>query len=1440
MTSNSGSILKVALLLCAFLAMAAESRADIAAVSQLGYHPDSFKQAVLYTSLGSDSFQVIEKSTGEPVYSGAFAKPKNDNGDSVSCQGGMSCLVGDFSSFTREGSYYVKAGSGTISSDFRIGSDVFSSTSLLLLEPFSAWLQQGSGYHADVFKNVEPPFPMMADGSFIMKADMATLTLIRLGAAYNRNPGLFSTDKYYVTRDDTPDIAEHIRKYTDYVAMLQDYEPSSAVSEGWKNSFKCPWDVTPDTSKFNDAPQPCMSFVSETSDLNTAMALLAYVEAIPAIYQEEGKGAAQKLLDRAIKTEAYLRGRQMGSEASGFYAASLFLIYDYTGDEKYLRAAHGARGQVSKALDSLRTYGNEYYWEEYVRHKAGITGLGLEYEHGGKDPAEYFSDKLEQDWSRIRDPVSRNGERLFQYDNNIQFMNSRTMLAEAVIAAKAADFDSDEKFKVIADAQLAWLTGMNAVQHSSDSSGGGPLESRSFIFGIGKFPKEFHFQFTPASFFRNGWTFNNGLRYVPGWINGAFDTFGDGDGIYNYVDKHSYWQYTETTNEVVATAMELYSILDSQYNEKSTVGRPRLAGSSPDIPENPIQDPVTGAPSGPGIFVSKNPERSGSFELEGSVLKGDAYVFVQPDAKIRRVAFFIDDVSGSKPPYKIENSPAFDLAGTAPNGNALPFSAASLSVGQHTITAMVTFNDDTLQVASAAFTIAGSDDSGRPVQDPVNNPGNGGSDLPGNNQAATCTDRTVNQPCARLSEAYDGCTTTVWAEPGSTRPAIIAKACSKPDITLEVYRQSYDSSHDLEACFHAVCVDKNWGSRSGPDPDSPFQPSPGQGQPVTPKQFTASLSITSINGLFVGFLCDHDGGGSFNIDWFADREGKPQETLASDLKVKDFTHSFSESGTYAITCGVWSETMNSYADSVKEIKVDGSKDKMPKKPEISVPGLMLSFSPDRSGAVSLDGREVAGNIYVFAAPDRSVRKVEFYVDQSLNQVENWPAFDLSGTASDGSALPFSTSSLSPGSHVITAAVKLSDDSTRTLSATFTVKAGSDNKDEKEEKGEGGDEGGVRENPVQQQQVRLMFSSNGDRSGAQLLDGQEVTGKIYAFVVPDGGIAQARFYVDDETQSPSPVRIESLSPFDLGGTAGNRDSLPFSIEQWQPGTHSITTVVTFKDGTLQTLTATVVKTESKQNPSSPQRPVSPQLLVSESPDRSGAGPLGGSSVSGDIYVFAQPSGAITKVEFYIDDSGSVFQTENIPEFDLAGTHWDGSALPFDTGSLENGEHVVTAVVTFNDGAMQKVTSLFTVSNAAVGESQGDQFASPIQPDTPTLARVLIYSDDSQAQYQFSDGRVEVICSDASTQIIGPGEVAQPCTPGYVSILSAPSASSGQVDSVQQESVPSAPPTAQADSRSLIYLDEFQIQYSFGDGSIETICTNGVTAITGPGQDTPDCN
>jgi hypothetical protein len=106
-----------------------------------------------------------------------------------------------------------------------------------------------------------------------------------------------------------------------------------------------------------------------------------------------------------------------------------------------------------------------------------------------------------------------------------------------------------------------------------------------------------------------------------------------------------------------------------------------------------------------------------------------------------------------------------------------------------------------------------------------------------------------------------------------------------------------------------------------------------------------------------------------------------------------------------------------------------------------------------------------------------------------------------------------------------------------------------------------------------------------------------------------------------------------------------------------------------------------------------------LLASAFPDRRNPVPLAGRTVAGPTYVFIASQSGIVRVAFYLDDpqmSGAPRQVESYEPWDFAGGT-AGAANAFDTRTIANGAHTITAAVSRSTGGIAVVHASFTVAN-----------------------------------------------------------------------------------------------------------------------------------------------
>jgi N-acetylneuraminic acid mutarotase len=223
---------------------------------------------------------------------------------------------------------------------------------------------------------------------------------------------------------------------------------------------------------------------------------------------------------------------------------------------------------------------------------------------------------------------------------------------------------------------------------------------------------------------------------------------------------------------------------------------------------------------------------------------------------------------------------------------------------------------------------------------------------------------------------------------------------------------------------------------------------------------------------------------------------------------------------------------------------------------------------------------------------------------------------------------------------------------------------------------------------------VSLSSN--RSAPVALAGQSVSGNIYVFTSPDtSDIRRVRFWLDNPTMPGQPRQSDRTAPYDFAGGSATT-AKPFDTRTVADGTHTITAAIEFSTG------ETVVHGSfTVSNNTQPPQPGAYSLKLSTSANRTSAINLSGATVSGNIYVFTSPeTSEIVRVRFYLDNpaaSGSPRHTETTAPYDFAGGT-ASSANPFDTKTLPDGLHTITAAIDLSAGGTELVNGPFTVANS----------------------------------------------------------------------------------------------------------------------------------------------
>src|SRR3954452_21886046 len=324
--------------------------------------------------------------------------------------------------------------------------------------------------------------------------------------------------------------------------------------------------------------------------------------------------------------------------------------------------------------------------------------------------------------------------------------------------------------------------------------------------------------------------------------------------------------------------------------------------------------------------------------------------------------------------------------------------------------------------------------------------------------------------------------------------------------------------------------------------------------------------------------------------------------------------------------------------------------------------LQSSLSPDRSAPTSLDSSTVKGAVYVFTGPEASVKKAEFWLDDTAMSgapvhSETTGPFDFVG-GSPAAASPWDTSALTNGTHTITQQVTTTTNFVYVFTATFTV-----------------NNAVVPPPPPAPAAPTNVQAAAGN--GSVDLSWDAASGTTVGFNV--------------YRAAATPVSITGTP---LNGTtliSGNsfHDGAAANGQYWYY--------------VLQSVDSIGQHSEAHSVSAKPTAPVvgpTYQVTVSGSTDRSAGQSLNGLVVSGDAYIFTSPATSVKTVQFWLDDptmSGPVTRNETTTPYDFIGGS-PAAASPYDTHVLADGVHTITQKVTTTANVVVTTTATFKVVNS----------------------------------------------------------------------------------------------------------------------------------------------
>ena len=432
-------------------------------INQVGYTPDAKKTAV-FRNVNGGKFSVVNADTKQVVYTNDLQGPKSNS------SAGETNYIGDFSSVTAAGNYYITCDGVDNSYTFTIGDNVYKnlvddSVKMLYLQRCGTKVNDADFGHdachtslATVYGtnqqiDVSGGWHDAADyGRYVVPAAKAVADLLY---AYGANPSLYS-DSIGIPEsgNGTPDILDEARFELEWMLKMQ------ASNGGVYHKVSCatfPGFVMP-TEETNPL---IVTPVSTTATANFCASMAMAYE----FYKDVDSSFANKCLSAAEKAWAYLEANTSyqltnpGDIVTGDYADfskddrderywAAAQMYRATGNSKYKSAVENMT--VRKGLDwaTVGDYGNI----------AIVTMKGID-----KDSSLYKNAKDAIVSQADKFLSTSNGQSYGVAITKYDWGSNMTIANSGIIMGLAYQLTGDKSYLAGADSQLNYLLGTNPL-----------------------------------------------------------------------------------------------------------------------------------------------------------------------------------------------------------------------------------------------------------------------------------------------------------------------------------------------------------------------------------------------------------------------------------------------------------------------------------------------------------------------------------------------------------------------------------------------------------------------------------------------------------------------------------------------------------------------------------------------------------------------------------------------------------------------------------------------------------------------------------------------------------------------------------------------------------------------------------------------------------------
>ncbi len=290
-----------------FLLAAVQAQAQYALVNQAGYLPDREKKVYFITV--EDTFYVVDRASGQTVFRGPVVLTSTKDPSA-----GIRTSVGDFSSFTQEGTFQISTPNADTSYSFSISKTVFEDVYRKALKGFyyqrcgSALSSQQAGVYArstchttdGLFHSSTGQTGSLAAqggwhdagdyGKYVVNAGISVGTLLM---AYELYPAKFRYDDLNIPEsgNSVPDILDEVRYELDWLLEMQDTTDGGVYFK--ETTLNFPGFIMPNQD--NAALYIYQKSTTATGDFAAVMAMAARIyQPFDAVYAARCLTAAQR------------------------------------------------------------------------------------------------------------------------------------------------------------------------------------------------------------------------------------------------------------------------------------------------------------------------------------------------------------------------------------------------------------------------------------------------------------------------------------------------------------------------------------------------------------------------------------------------------------------------------------------------------------------------------------------------------------------------------------------------------------------------------------------------------------------------------------------------------------------------------------------------------------------------------------------------------------------------------------------------------------------------------------------------------------------------------------------------------------------------------------------------------------------------------------------